>query len=265
MRYWLAYEQRVTPSQRVDPHRVHGRLVHVGLAAAYQAAANGPGSWSRGAVMSMFAGAAREAINVYVDRDPITVRQRESALAEVERVLRVLPIPAMGAILGVELPFRMTVNDVVIIGAIDLLLRTAVDGVHTRDWKTGAVPTEIVVHPQLGTYFQATRERFPWARSITVGLFPTRALNETMGTFNAETLDYVLGRLVEKYHQSVDTAQLVGHGELSIVDAYPTNPDSQCSRCDYRSYCPLFAGVDLPVRDITAVAVEKDRIHRLIN
>ena len=264
MRYWLAYEQRVTPSQRVDPHRVHGRLVHVGLGAAYQAAANAPGGWTRGTTMSMFAGAARDAIDVYVDRDPITTRQREAALAEVERVLRVLPIPAMGAILGVELAFRMMVDDIVIVGAIDLLLRTAVDAVHTRDWKTGAVPDEIVLHPQMGTYFQATRERFPWARSISVGLYPTRTLTETMGTFNPETLSHILTRLVEKYHDSVNAARSVDRGQVSIMDAYPTNAGRQCSRCDYRSYCPIFAGADLPVRDADIVATEKARIHSLI-
>lgn len=265
MRYWLIHEQRVTPSQRVDSNRMHGRLVHVGLAGAYQQAATDPGGQPRGTAMSAHAGAAREAIENYTDRDPITTRHREAALAEAERVLRVLPIPAMGAILGVELPFRMTLDDVVVTGVMDLLLRTGVDSVHTRDWKTGAVPDEIGLHPQMGTYFQATRVQLPWVRSITVGLYPTRTLAETTGTFTAETLDHVLDRLVQKYRDTVHVARLVDHGELSIVDAYPTRSGPQCARCDYRSYCPIFTGVDLPVRDAAVVAAQKERIRQVIN
>jgi hypothetical protein len=263
-RYWLHYEQHVQPSQRVDPQRLHGRLVHVGLAGAYQHAALGNG-WPAGTTMIAYAEHARTAINAYVDRDPITERQREAALAEVERVLRQLPIPAKGAILGVEMPFRMTVDRVTIDGVVDLILRTGIDTVHDRDWKTGAIPDEIVLHPQMGTYHGATRQHFPWARQITVGLYSTRRLEETIGTFSQETADHVLGRLLSKHREVTETARLVRQQGVSILDAYPPRASAACTRCDYRSYCPLFARASLPVRDEAVVAAEKKRVDSLIH
>lgn len=262
-RYWLRYEQHVQPSQVVDPQRMHGRLVHAGLAGAYQRAAIADG-WTIGAWMIEFAEDARAAIMGYTDRDPITERQRETALAETERVLRQLPIPAPGAILGVETPFEMTIDGVTIDGVIDLMLRTGQTTIHDRDWKTGTIPETITLHPQMGTYSAATARLFPWARTVTVGLFSTRHLQETLGEFSAETIRYVLDGLLRKHHEAVEMARLVRQRRVSILVAYPPRSSAACSRCDCRSYCPLFTRVPLPVRDETVVASEKKRIDNLI-
>lgn len=241
---------------------MYGRLVHAGLQGAYESARDEPG---RGPTMAAYYPEAAAAIEDYADRDPIMQRTRREAAIAVEALLAALPTPAAGAVLAVELPFTIVVNGVTIRGVIDLALQTSAISVHIRDWKTGELPESIGIHPQMGVYHRAGRALWVFATHLTVGLYNTRRREERDGTFSAETETFVVDRLVSHYRNAMAAGEAVRHGRRSVVEAYPTTPGPNCSRCDYRSYCPLFASLVLPVRDADEVRLEGARILRLIN
>jgi RecB family exonuclease len=261
--YWLRHIARVTPSQPVGSALMHGRLVHAGLQAAYEGARDEGAAPD--AMMSVFYPYANQAIHDYTDTDPIHIRARRDAASEVSALLEALPVPAPGAILGVELPFEIVVDGVSIKGVIDLALLTSAFSVHIRDWKTGELPADIEVNPQLGTYHREARARWSFATKITVGLYNTRQRRELPGQFSLDTEAFVLDRLVSHYRDMAAVHEAARHGRRSIQDSYPPQSGSHCSRCDCRSYCPLFAGASLPVRDEAVVRQEKERIDSLIN
>lgn len=242
---------------------MHGRLVHAGLQAAYEAARD-EGAQS-GSMMATFYSDAHQAILDYTDQDPIWMRARHDAAAEVDSLLRVLPVPAPGAILAVELPLAVAVEDVTVKIVIDLVLLTGAYSIHIRDWKTGQLPADIGLSPQLGTYHWAARQRWAFATTITVGLYNTRYHEELPGSFTPETASFVMERLVSHYREAVATGEAVRHGRRSIEDSYPPRPGPHCTGCGVRSYCPVFAAVTLPVRDENVVRQEMARIESLIN
>jgi RecB family exonuclease len=265
LHYYLRYVAKATPSQPVSSALMHGRLVHTGLQAAYESARDTP--VAPGAMMSAHCPPAHEAITAYTDRDgaEITARWRRDAMGEVESLLEALRAPVPGAVLGVETSFELVVDGVTVRGVLDLALLTGARSVHIRDWKTGALPEDIGLNPQLGTYHRAARTRWAFATKVTVGLYNTRRHEEISDVFAPETEAFVLDRLVSHYRDAAAVSEAVRHGRRSVREGYPARAGEHCASCDCRSYCPLFADVSLPVRDETVVRQESKRVHELIN
>lgn len=260
--YWLKYIAHAAPSQWVDGARMHGRLVHAGIAQAYEAACELAAS--PGDTMAAYAPYAVEAVTSHSDDSGLlTDRRRAVAIGEIDALLAILPAPAPSEILGVERPFTFQARGVTFRVIVDLLLRTGPHAVHIRDWKTGVLPDSITLNPQLGTYNAAVGALLTWVHTITVGLYNTRRHEELAGSFTQETTNHILGRLLEHHRAATQVASAVESGDLSAVDAYPPTAGSSCSSCVFRSYCPLFARADLPVRDAEQVARTRLQIEQL--
>lgn len=264
--YWLRYIARVASSQPTSRERVHGRLVHVGLAAALEAAKSESGTAGR--MMIGFRRVAHESIMSYVDRDgEIRNRWREEAWSEVAMVLESMPVPGAGAIVAIEKPFSIRPGEFVIKGTIDYGARTGADSLHLRDWKTGAIPESpeaLRRNIQLGIYALAVPHWFTWLRRLTVGLYSTRTGREVIGAIGNDVITWAVGRIETIAAEERSVGQLVQDGETSITSAYPVKPGSHCATCDFRSYCPLFAKADLPIRDAERVESGKAIIADLL-
>lgn len=262
--YWLRYVVKVAPAQPVSRARAHGRLVHIGLAAAFEAARRDPTP----GMMIGFRAQAHEKIMATHDRDAvITQRQRDEAWHEVASVLETIPVPGRGAIVAIEQPFAFQPGEYVIKGTIDYGARTGVDSLHLRDWKTGAIPAtpeELGGNVQLAVYSAAVALWLAWLRRLTVGLYSTRTGREVITTIGNSMIEHVLGRIETIANEERLVGQSVQTGAATIAESYPTNPGDHCATCDFRSYCPLFAKADLPVRNATLVAAGKQQVADLL-
>jgi RecB family exonuclease len=264
--YWLRYLAKVPASQPPSRARVHGRLVHVGLAAALEAARREPGT--AGQMMIGFRALAHAAIMAYTGRgEQITNRSREDAWAEVAAVLETMPVPGRGAIVAIERQFSITPGEFTIGGVIDYAARTGRDSAHLRDWKTGSIPEnpeELQRNIQLLLYALAVAHWFDWVRRLTVGLYSTRTGREVITTVGNNMITWAVGRIETIAAEERSVGQLVQQGEMSITSAYPVTKGMHCATCDFRSYCPLFAKADLPVVNAEQVEESKRRVARLL-
>lgn len=266
--YWLRYIARVAPSQNVSPDRVHGRLVHAGLAAAFEAAR----SESRvppGQTMIVFRRQAHdEVMTCSVRGGRATERQRDLAWHEVAEVLERIPVPAPGAIVLIERPFTIQPGEFAINGVIDYGARTGRNSVHLRDWKTGDVPTdpeELKRNVQLAVYAAALPLLLAeWLRTLTVGLYNTRTGREVITTIGNDMIASALGQIETIARKERSVGQLVREGVKAPREVYPTRAGQHCTKCDFRSYCPLFAKATLPVRDPERVERDKQRVEHLL-
>lgn len=271
--YWLRYIARVAPSQNVSPERVHGRLVHAGLEAAFTAARfepNGPGlpPMPPNQKMIIYRREARHGVmSALIHGAPVANRQRDAAWHEVARVLEMIPVPAPGAIILIERHFSIHPGEFLVNGVIDYGVRTGPHSAHLRDWKTGAIPKtpeELKRNIQLAIYAAAIAGWFQWLRTLTVGLYSTRSGREVITTIGNDVIAWALGQIETIAREERSVGQLVHDGAQTAREAYPINSGQHCVRCDFRSYCPIFAKAPLPVRDPERVEKDKQRVTHLL-
>lgn len=256
---------RAQPAQPDATSRLIGRIGHGGIQAAYETwcAESSPARWRAldGRTMIEFFSDAYAAM----ERHPDTVLAKgpdwKRVVQDVFRTLSALPIPHPDAILGVEKGFSISlwpspprkVN-----GVIDLILRTGFDSLHIRDWKQRDADTEPHRNVQLAIYVRAAQYFYPWAKNITVGLYGITTQRETVVTIPPDALESLLGGTERDCRAALTAVEELSNGR-SIDQLFPAASGEHCTRCTMRSYCPLFANADLPVRPGVDVNTERER------
>lgn len=250
-------------AQPDPPSRRCGRVIHAGLEAAYRTA-----SQERDHVagqMLRFFEVAIEAMRAHPDAATLTEADWSRSVADVRRTLAKLPVPHPAAILGVELPFTLvTPRGVELRGIFDLVLRIGQAKIHIRDWKSGQLSANYhapTTSLQAGVYHWAASQLFPWAKSISVGLLSTRALDEIVQELETTTADVLTASVERDAIEAYDAQARLPSSTIDLL--YPPSPGEHCGGCGHRSYCPVFAGADLPVRDGVDLAAERARLTSL--
>jgi hypothetical protein len=262
--YLLRYELKANPSQPDDHARMHGRIVHAGLAAAFVARINNERlDDPLKPQMARYYPVAERTMMAHSDYAGLSDVETMQACGEVYRALARIPLPHPSAILGVEMYFKTEVQGEPIAGVVDLVLRTGEDRVHIRDWKSGLVTWQPVTDSALPLYGWVARERWPWAKTITLGLFSTRTGHELVETLGPDDDRSLVGRLVRDARDArADAARLTAE---SVDALYLPRRGEHCRTCSFRSYCPLFRHVtDLSIRPGVDVVAERERLTQAL-
>lgn len=211
-----------------------GTVAHLGLQAAYEAARAGFGPLGEQA-MSVYAEAAMAAIRAACDEFGID-EEREGAQVEDEvfSVLHRLPRPRPAAILGVELRLDDEVEEVPFVNVVDLILQTGPSSLHIRDWKrknVKALPLTVNLpdDPQLCSNRHAVARHFPWATTVTVGLYSLISNREI-------TVELPLARAQRVMREQAAITRKAESDTLCTP-----KPDGQnCGRCRVKAACPVW-------------------------
>jgi hypothetical protein len=262
--YLLRYELKAMPTQPDDHGRIVGRVMHAGLAAALGArAAGAPADALTRPAMARYYPTAERAMMTHPDYPRLSIAEAMRACGEVHWTLVAIPPPHPAAILGVELPFTVNVDGEQINGVLDYAVRTGENSVHVRDWKSSAVTWRPTTDPAVPLYGWEARRRWPWATTITVGIYSIRSRREQVETLDPDASRYLLDRLVADAREArAEAAALT----TDTVDAlYPPRRGEHCRTCSFRSHCPLFRHVTgLPMRPGINLATERHRLSRTL-
>lgn len=261
--YLLRYELDAAPSQPDDHARMSGRIIHEGLAAAFRARAEGKPIDATRPLMAGYFPVAEQAMREHGDYDKLSDIETMRIHGEVYWVLAAIPPPHPSAILGVEMTFRVEVHGEPVTGVVDYAVRTSAASVHVRDWKSGAVSHQPTLDPALPLYGWEARRLWPWATTITVGLYSTRTRHEVVEVLEPDSSHYLLARLALDAQEARAAATAL---TVNTVDAlYPPRRGEHCRTCSVRSYCPLFRHVvGLPIRAGVDVAAERHRLDQAL-
>lgn len=156
-------------------------------------------------------------------------------IAEVGAVLESLPAPHPLAVIGIEETIHFTGRSGTPFKAIlDLVLRTGRDSIHIRDWKRKSIsalpkPVELLDDVQLCQQRVAVAERWPWARTVTVGLFSTISALET------QPIELPLERALYR----LDGHEVTAH-RMETADEFAPRKGAACAACAVRPQCPAF-------------------------
>lgn len=157
-------------------------------------------------------------------------------VAELGAVLDSLPTPHPLTVIGVEETIHFTGRSGTPFKAIlDLVLRTGHEEIHIRDWKRKSISSlpkavELLDDVQLCEQRVAVAQRWPWARTVTVGLFSTISCSE-VGPIELP-LERALYRL--------DGHEVTAH-RTEMAESYPARKGGACGSCAVRPQCPAFA------------------------
>lgn len=232
---------RATPkAETALPVRL-GTLAHLGLEAAYKDAAAGMAMPGR--TMAPFADVAIDTMREACARLGFTEDDDadiDVAIDEVTSVLHTLRRPHPGAILGVEMTLPDEFDGVERVNVVDLILRTGRNSIHIRDWKRKSVKAlpltaDLADDPQLCSNRLAVARHYPWATTVTGGLY-----------------SLISNREVEA-EIPLRRAIAVMEGEAAVIrkaesdtECVPTPNGSNCQRCAFKAACPVWTGVPLP-------------------
>lgn len=217
-----------------------GTVAHLGLQAAYETAKAGFGPLG-GQTMSVYAEAAIAAIRTAcvdfgIDETPEAAQVEDEVFA----VLHRLPRPRAGAILGVELKLDDEIDGVPFTNVIDLVLQSGPSSIHIRDWKRRnikALPLTVDLpdHPQLCSYRSAIARHFPWARTVTGGLYSLISNREVSAGLPLTRAQRVMaGEVATTRKAESDTL------------CTPTPDGENCQRCPVKAACPVWTDSPLP-------------------
>lgn len=211
-----------------------GTVAHLGLEAAYRAAARGFAIVSD-STMAVYADVAVEAIRAgWVTFD--LEERAESNLIEDEvcAVLAALPRPRPALILGVELTLADEVEGIPFTNVVDLILQTGPAAIHLRDWKRksySSLPAreELFDNAQLCAYRHAVARHFPWARKVTVGLYSVISNREVHIELPMPRAETVMS----------GEAATIRKAESDTLCA-PTPDGANCQKCSVKPACPVW-------------------------
>lgn len=263
--WWLSTVARAVPAQPEAPNRARGRALHAAIECAYRRAVMNPAD----GFMIQFLG---DAVRLLWQTWGRHQRQDDynTAVSQLTEVFMTLPVPAPGAVLGIEK--KATLEHADKFGAykincvMDLVLKTGPTSAHIRDWKSGRIDGNTHGNVQLAIYDLAARTLWPWLTSITVGLYSVRENRETEPIeLTAEDRETALSGLLYDASDAYATLAEAKGGIVPGSEAFLPRPGERCSSCVFRSYCPAFTGALLPLRaDLTAqdVAQERARLAR---
>jgi hypothetical protein len=245
-RQWLLRYRLADPVTRVSMAAeaplvmLLGTVAHLGLQAAYETAKAGFGRFGEQS-MSVFAEAAIDAIRAAcVDFDIDELPEATQVEDEVFAVLDRLPRPRASAILGVELKLDDEIDGVPFTNVIDLVLQTGSSSIHIRDWKrrnVKALPLTVDLpdHPQLCSYRSAIARHFPWARTVTGGLYSLISNREV-------SAELPMARAQRVMAGEVATTRKAESDTLCT----PTPNGENCQKCPVKAACPVWTDSPLP-------------------
>lgn len=217
-----------------------GTVAHLGLQAAYETAKAGFGPLGE-QMMSVYAEAAMAAIRTAcVDFGIDEEREAAQLEDEVFAVLHRLHRPRPAAILGVELQLDDEVEGIPFTNVVDLILQTGPDSLHIRDWKrknVKALPLTVDLpdDPQLCSNRHAVARHFPWAKTVTVGLYSLISNREV-------SAELPLARARRVMAGEAATTRKAESDTLCMP-----KPDGQnCQRCMVKAACPVWTDSPLP-------------------
>jgi RecB family exonuclease len=234
--YSLRYLRGARPAQPVAPNRARGIVAHAGMEGAYRAAQEeGP---RESGLMLDFAQESRLSMMDTQEWRELSTAERGDILTLVEDCLESLPTPHATSILGVECAVDMTLDGLDVTAILDVVLRTGRRSLHVRDYKTSALPRkpdELESNMQLAVCALAASQRWPWADTITVGLYSLPKRREIIHRLSRKSVATLVRHLVAQAERA--------HAR----ESFPATPGDHCATCRFRSYCPEFAGVDFPL------------------
>jgi putative RecB family exonuclease len=165
-------------------------------------------------------------------------------------------------VVGIAVPFALSVGPVLLSGTIDRADRIGDDAVRVRDYTTSRLPpcrTDAEESLQLALYDLAARELWPWARRVELSLDLLRhdvvlTVERTPAQREA-TRRYVLATVAQ----------------IERGDDQP-RPSTLCVHCDHRAQCAAYAEARAGKRlhtgaepdDLPAVALEREEIATLL-
>lgn len=237
---WFADVARAEPSNPPARVRLLGSVKHAGLEAAFRAAQLKRDYVRPGATMMLFAGIAENAIAQAIhNAERLDANDYDECAEQVLAVLASIPVPRPSAILGVEQRFRVGS----VTGVVDLILKIGVHGVHLRDWKSGGL-TGVVVEEdeQLALYSWWARQVFPWASTVTVGLYSISRNRELVTEISPERGEVVAGRLLETKMEMADAIASAMQPGAKPEQIFLPRTGEHCNACPFRSYCPKWTG-----------------------
>jgi putative RecB family exonuclease len=255
---------QAAPAQFEAPRRQRGRVMHAGMEGAFRALYGGK---HRGALtMAWYIGEAHDAMREHADAALLAPAELADCLQIVANLLAALEVPNAGSILGIEYPFSFVHKGIPINGIMDLALRTGPKSLRVVDWKSGRITSrteQLEGNVALATYSIAAGRIWPWAEEIEVGLHSMRYNESTFLVVTRELQELALARVVGDFH----AAESARHNldPLTLEDVFPTKPGEHCSGCLFRSYCPLFAESNPPVRPGVDVEAERARLEARIS
>jgi RecB family exonuclease len=251
------------PAQHDAQRLLRGRVMHAGMEAAIRAVSHGK---RRGARMfDAFIDDAQEAMRAHPAADQLSAADLADCVRVLHDALRLLRVPLPASIIGVEHPFSFHYQGVLLEGVIDLVLRTGPTSLRVIDWKSGKIPDRaeaIEGHSALMLYAVATLRCWRWAETVEVGLYSFKYRRSIQLTASDSMRDLVLARLVRDYHAAQFAR--VRLTSTKVDEVFPASPGDHCDSCVFRSYCPVFAGAQLPTRPGVDVDAERDRIDAMI-
>lgn len=260
--WWLSNIARATPAQPEAGNRARGRAIHAAIDRAYRLAVMNS---AEGFMVQYLDSAVRllwRTWGHYQRQDDYN-----TAVSQLTELFLTLPVPASGAVLGIEK--KAVLEHVDQFGTykincvMDLVLRTGPTSAHIRDWKSGRIDDDVTDNVQLAVYDLAARTVWPWLTTITVGLYSVRENRETLPVELAPCdrsvcLERLLGD-ADNAHGALSNAR---EGVTPGAEAFPTRPGERCSSCVFRSYCPEFTDALLPLRPgLTTGDVIQERIR----
>jgi RecB family exonuclease len=262
--FFLRDVAQATPAQFDARRIVRGKVIHAGMEGAIRAVSNGKHRQAR--TLFDFLAEAQEAMGAHPAAARLPASEFADCLRVVAAALAVLDVPVPGSIIGVEMPFILRHNGIVINGAIDLALRTGPTSIRVLDWKSGKVPERseaIEGHTALGIYSIAALQVWPWARMIEVGLYSVSQNRSVNLVVTRAMQEMVLERLSRDFHAAHHAKARLS--PETFDETFPAKSGDHCTSCVFRSYCPQFAGVQLPTRPEVDVAAERERIATRIS
>jgi len=229
---------RIRGGQRViRRHQALGTALHAALETAYKAARD-----DRHRSLTFMSVYLDQAVEALADswralRLPEDDALQADLVAELGRVLGSAFAPHPAAILAVEekidffgpsgTPFTVR---------LDLALRTGPHSIHLRDWKRARLsslpsPDDLLDDVQMCQQRCAADVRWPWVRTVTVGLYSTRSDAEVR-------VEMPLARALYR----LEGHEMTAH-QAESATAFPPSPGAACDGCHVRPQCPVFGGV----------------------
>lgn len=265
--WWYSTVARATPAQPEAGNRARGRAIHAAIECAYRLAVMNPAA---GFMIQYLDDAARLLWHTWGRHQ----RQDEynMVVSQLTELFMTLPVPAPGAVLGIEKKVTLEHGDEFgsykINCVMDLVLKTGPASAHIRDWKSGRIDDDVSRNVQLAVYDRAARTVWPWLTTVTVGLYSVRENRETLAVeLNPEDRAASFQDLLRDADDAHARLDEVAHQGRPGTDAFPTRPGEGCSSCVFRSYCPEFSGAVLPLRPgVTSQDAVRERAelaHRL--
>lgn len=252
------------PAQPEAARRKRGRVMHAGMEAAFRTLFTGK---HRGALsMAWYINEAHEAMREHPDAESLSMSDMAECCQLVSTVLATFDVPNPGSIVGIEHPFSFIHKGIPIHGIIDLALRTGAHSVKIIDWKSGRIAERAEMlegNTALGTYSIAALRAWPWATTIEVGLHSLRHNESRFVTMTRAMQELTLSRLARDFHAAQSARNHLD--PLTVEDVFPAMPGDHCGGCVFRSYCPMFADSNPPVRPGVDVVAERERLEARIS